>query len=187
MPAYMPLLLHDTWTLCSPRWFIDDVNEPNDQRGSLRTTLQRNDRNLCPQRRYKGRLWSEESRTDLVDVFLMNVRRAAGVRVVLDVPPDVAVDYDLYVYPPERDTSERVPGWYSTEVGGRDERVVLRDLPVGNYWVHVWGLGAQYEEIYRLCWEYIDQPSECLEPERTVLSDVGQSPLRRHPWVAVAH
>ncbi len=146
-PAYLPLVVLEKWMLCDPPWFIDDLTEPNDSRGSIRVKPR-----LCPGLWYRGRLKREDLRTDTVDLFIINPRMSSGIDVELEVPEASAGDYDIFVYGWLDD--DPLPGGMSREPAGVDELIELPGLPAGLYWVQIWAQGDEIEEPYRLRWQY---------------------------------
>lgn len=148
-PAYLPSVMQDHWALCTERWSIDDVTEPNDQRGSIRIKPM-----VCPGLSYEGRLYRGGVAPDTQDLFLLNARQAGGIVVTLAVPPASSGDYDVFVYPWNGD--DPVPGGEGRLGPGRDEIVRLPNLPAGLYWVQIWGNGREIRELYSLRWDYLE-------------------------------
>lgn len=147
-PAYLPSLMVDYWALCTERWSIDDVTEPNDQRGSVRIKPV-----LCPRMSYEGRLYRGGVAPDLQDVFLINPRQNSGIVVSLNVPPASTGDYDVFVYPWLG--TDPVAGGEGRQGPGRDELITLPSLPAGLYWVQIWGNGREIRELYSVQWDYL--------------------------------
>lgn len=148
-PAYLPNVMLEQWALCTERWSIDDVTEPNDQRGSIRVKPL-----VCPGLSYDGRLYRGGVAPDTQDVFLLNARQAGGIVVTLMVPPASSGDYDVFVYP--WNGEDPVPGGEGRLGPGRDELVRLPSLPAGLYWVQIWGNGREIRELYSLRWDYLE-------------------------------
>jgi hypothetical protein len=100
---------------------------------------------------YSGRL-HRDSVPDQSDFFVVVSRQARPFEILLDVPSDPSVDYDVYMY--ERDGAELGPR--GDNGPGIDERVVMEDMPPQAYYVRVVNadFGMPIEQPYVLSWRY---------------------------------
>jgi hypothetical protein len=147
-PAYLPQVLRTHWWLCLNPWLGLDDPEPNDQPAEAEDSLR-----LCHAMRYSGRLWKAGG-ADQQDYFLIVPRAITDVEIILDVPDDRGVDYDLAVY-------KRVGRGFELRArgirrAGEDEQVRVDDPLGGQYWVQVVSnpFGTPITLPYELYWEY---------------------------------
>jgi hypothetical protein len=145
-PRYLPILPRAQWLMCDPPWSGSDDPEPNDARRDP-SRMSR----LCLGVAYSGRLY-RNSVADTSDFFVVVPRSRRSFEILLDVPADRAVDYDVYMY--ERDGPELGPRGVNGP--GEDERVLMEDVPPRAYYVRVVNadFGKPIEKPYVLTWRY---------------------------------
>jgi serine/threonine protein phosphatase PrpC len=152
-PAYLPLSANGHWLLCMEPWQPYDDPETNDSPQASAVAIPKG---LCRAIAYTGHLWRYDGRIDRQDWM----RFAAGpgaVRVVLEVPADRSIDYDLAVYRQTPGGMEQLG--VSQEPPGAGEEVFLAERASGTYWVQVYSPAfpgeepPQIEPPYRLVWD----------------------------------
>jgi hypothetical protein len=145
-PRYLPLVTRANWLLCAPPWTGIDDPEPNDAR--LNPVFMTR---LCLDTPYTGRLFRSTT-ADTSDFFVVAPRRGGSFEVRLEVPPDLDVDYDVYLY--LRDGAELGPRGVNDP--GVDEVVIVEGMPSRAYYVRV--VNADFrepiEKPYTLSWRY---------------------------------
>lgn len=144
-PAYLPLIVIDKNLLCQPPWSGVDDPEPD------APNLEREDRVLCPNLSYDGRLWAAGSGTDDDDWYLVAPRQRGNLRVDLVVPRKGKGDYDLFLYVDPNNPAYLAASRNRTAV---DESILLPQAEAGRYWIRVWAQGREVEAPYRLTWSF---------------------------------
>jgi hypothetical protein len=132
--------------MCDPAWTGSEDPEPNDARRDP-SRMSR----LCIGTSYGGRLF-RNSVADTSDFFVVVPRSSRSFEILLNVPDDPSVDYDVYIY--ERDGPELGPR--GDNGPGEDERLVMEDFPLRAYYVRVVNadFGEPIVKPYVLTWRY---------------------------------
>ncbi|HRA19330.1 MAG TPA: PASTA domain-containing protein [Anaerolineae bacterium] len=145
-PAYLPLIVIDKYVLCEPPWTGIDDPEPD------APNLEREDRILCPDMGYNGRLWAAGSGTDDDDWYLVTPRQRGNLRVDLVVPRKGKGDYDLFIYVDPNNPAYLAA---SRNRATMDESILLPRQEAGRYWIRVWAQGREVEAPYQLIWSFV--------------------------------
>lgn len=141
-PAYLPMLTREKHLLCQPPWEGIDDPEPD------APNLEREDRVLCADQVYSGRLWAAGAGTDDDDWYLISPRQAGELRLELLVPKRGKGDYDLFIYVDPNGLALAA----SRNRANIDESIQLPGQNPGRYWIRVWAQGKEVESPYQLRW-----------------------------------
>lgn len=144
-PAYLPLLTREKHLLCQPPWEGIDDPEPD------APNLEREDRVLCADQVYTGRLWAAGAGTDDDDWYLISPRQAGELRLELLVPKRGKGDYDLFLYVDPNGLATVA----SRNRANIDESIQLPGQSPGRYWIRVWAQGKEVESPYQLRWTLV--------------------------------